>query len=318
MAAAQDDLSRARDREVAQLQGVIATYQGYADRLRDYSRALEAQARGALDPADSLEQVRAAFQRTAGLAAQNDNQALDALEGVSESFLEAERANAKDRVSLLRAQLQVKAAVDDAAEASQSTADSARAQLDAQNRTVDAVLGVRTAVESVSEGLAALAAAIQQQAAVNAHALAAAQAGPRPLSSFDAATYGGNNPDLVAEYARYAVGASAYQQFYALGLSLDEYLQAHFDMTGREEIEKGLRGFAGGGSFLVGGFGGTDSQHVEFMATPGERVTISRPDQWGAANDPVMMAILRNTGDAARVLRRWDGDGQPPVREEAA
>ena len=34
-----------------------------------------------------------------------------------------------------------------------------------------------------------------------------------------------------------------------------------------------------GGSFMVGGGGGTDSQRVSFMATPGERVSIETPNQ---------------------------------------
>lgn len=41
----------------------------------------------------------------------------------------------------------------------------------------------------------------------------------------------------------------------------------------------GVPGFAFGGSFTVGGSGGTDSQMVSFMATPGERVDISKPGQ---------------------------------------
>jgi hypothetical protein len=43
----------------------------------------------------------------------------------------------------------------------------------------------------------------------------------------------------------------------------------------------GLMGFASGGSFTVGGSGGTDSSLVAFRATPGEHVTVSPP---GAAN----------------------------------
>lgn len=37
--------------------------------------------------------------------------------------------------------------------------------------------------------------------------------------------------------------------------------------------------FATGGSFLVGGFGGTDSQIIPIRATPGERVTVETPGQ---------------------------------------
>lgn len=40
-----------------------------------------------------------------------------------------------------------------------------------------------------------------------------------------------------------------------------------------------MPGFADGGSFMVGGSGGTDSQPVQFWATPGERVDITTPAQ---------------------------------------
>lgn len=44
---------------------------------------------------------------------------------------------------------------------------------------------------------------------------------------------------------------------------------------------KSLLGFANGGSFNVGGSGGTDSQVVAFRATPGERVSVQTPGQVG-------------------------------------
>jgi hypothetical protein len=40
-----------------------------------------------------------------------------------------------------------------------------------------------------------------------------------------------------------------------------------------------VAGFAQGGQFTVGGSGGTDSQFVPMMATPGERVTVETPAQ---------------------------------------
>lgn len=43
-----------------------------------------------------------------------------------------------------------------------------------------------------------------------------------------------------------------------------------------------MPGFATGGSFLVGGSGGTDSQLVSFMASPNERVTVETPAQQAA------------------------------------
>lgn len=41
----------------------------------------------------------------------------------------------------------------------------------------------------------------------------------------------------------------------------------------------GFEGFASGGSFDVGGTGGVDSQLVQFMATPNERVVVQTPEQ---------------------------------------
>ena len=38
-----------------------------------------------------------------------------------------------------------------------------------------------------------------------------------------------------------------------------------------------LSGFQNGGSFRVGGAGGTDSQLVQFMASPNETVSIRTP-----------------------------------------
>lgn len=50
--------------------------------------------------------------------------------------------------------------------------------------------------------------------------------------------------------------------------------------------------FAHGGSFTVGGAGGTDSQFVGFMATPGERVSVATPAGGVAAGDPRLLAAL--------------------------
>jgi len=44
-------------------------------------------------------------------------------------------------------------------------------------------------------------------------------------------------------------------------------------------VFQGLLGFANGGSFMVGGSGGIDSQLVAFRASPNERVSITKPGQ---------------------------------------
>lgn len=83
-----------------------------------------------------------------------------------------------------------------------------------------------------------------------------------------------------------------------------------------------LFGFANGGSFTVGGGGGTDSQLVAFRATPNERVTITRPDQSGGSTGvavsfaPVIDARGADNGAVARLqeaLRRAQAEFEPRV-----
>ncbi|HEU4986861.1 MAG TPA: hypothetical protein VFT89_07330 [Rhizobiaceae bacterium] len=74
----------------------------------------------------------------------------------------------------------------------------------------------------------------------------------------------------------------------------------------------GLLGFADGGSFAVAGAGGIDSQLVAFKATPGERVSITKPGQdmgGGPAYAPVYNIDARGA-DVAAVARLERGLAQ--------
>ncbi|AWJ86318.1 hypothetical protein TSH58p_22650 (plasmid) [Azospirillum sp. TSH58] len=64
--------------------------------------------------------------------------------------------------------------------------------------------------------------------------------------------------------------------------------------------ELGLPGFKTGGSFEVGGWGGVDSTLVRFMATPGERVTVTRPDQQAQAAERTV--VVKDNSDVVRAL----------------
>lgn len=68
--------------------------------------------------------------------------------------------------------------------------------------------------------------------------------------------------------------------------TLESFVRQTISGLGRD---LGLPGFASGGSFTVGGAGGTDSQIVRFRATPGETVTIAPPGQ----GDGAVIAELR-------------------------
>lgn len=72
----------------------------------------------------------------------------------------------------------------------------------------------------------------------------------------------------------------------------------------------GLPGFATGGSFMVGGNGGTDSQLVAFKATPGEHVQISTPGQAMQSREGMTALVvtmqneLRSLHKELRVMNR--------------
>lgn len=60
-------------------------------------------------------------------------------------------------------------------------------------------------------------------------------------------------------------------------------------------------GFATGGSFVVPGFGGTDSQMVGLRATPGERVTVETPEQQRSGRgNTINITIHAGSGGGAR------------------
>ena len=65
-------------------------------------------------------------------------------------------------------------------------------------------------------------------------------------------------------------------------------------------------GFATGGSFRVGGQGGTDSQLVAFRASPDETVSINRPDQMGSGGGGGNVWNVDNRGASAEAVARME------------
>lgn len=74
-------------------------------------------------------------------------------------------------------------------------------------------------------------------------------------------------------------------------------------------------GFATGGSFTVGGHGGTDTTPIAFMATPGERVSVDTPAQQakkdsgggGGSSAPMNLAIHFDERDVVRQMETSRG-----------
>lgn len=71
--------------------------------------------------------------------------------------------------------------------------------------------------------------------------------------------------------------------------------------------------FASGGSFTVGGSGGTDSQPIGFMATPGELVTVTPPGKSGfGVQVPISINIMNQMpgAEVSAARRSMPGGGQ--------
>lgn len=73
-------------------------------------------------------------------------------------------------------------------------------------------------------------------------------------------------------------------------------------------ISRTFPGFASGGSFDVGGSGGTDSQLVAFNATPGEHVSVTPPGQTQAGG--TIVNIINNSGANTEIKRSNDSSGR--------
>lgn len=79
-----------------------------------------------------------------------------------------------------------------------------------------------------------------------------------------------------------------------------------------ESLLGGLLGFASGGSFMVGGAGGVDSQLVAFKASPNERVSVTKPGQSdgsGGGNTTVDIRVaVDNNGQLQAYVEKVSGE----------
>ena len=83
--------------------------------------------------------------------------------------------------------------------------------------------------------------------------------------------------------------------------SSDQVMEANRSGTPLNVSEFGS-GFATGGSFMVGGSGGTDSQLVAFRASPDERVTIETPAQQRAGGGGVTVNVNVASGSPSAII----------------
>jgi hypothetical protein len=304
--AAKGKLQAAYDAEASSLQDLASDMRGFSADLRDYAKSLT-------DPSQqSFAQLSARFSSVASLAAQGDRGALGQFREVAEAFRGAGVAAATSGVEARRIEARIRTAAEDAADAADQQATIAEAQLAELTRTVDALLGVDRSVLSVRDAISGLSAAMS--------ALAASKGGAGGLAAdapIDVATYGADNPDVVAAFAAGTFGADRFN-------NVNDWLAYHYQVEGKDEIAQGIRKFAGGGMVRVGGMGGIDSQLVALHATPGELIDIRPPGQDPLASAQFANRLLFRQGKLLAkmerymgFIERWETVGMPPERDAA-
>jgi hypothetical protein len=306
VASARDALSAAYERESSALQATIDKFRAFSEGLKRFRDSLYSGPAAMLSPVEQYKAARSAFDTTSSLAAGGDEDAIRDLESVSQAYLDASKAYYASSEAYFADLERVRAAVTATQGYAASQVNTAEAQLSALNASVAGILGVQNAVLSVKDALAAYQAAILAQKAVaNDNALTTPTANdntPSLPQAPDWSSYLRHYPDVLAEFNR--LSPNNIRNNLKIDYNPEAFAKWHYEVFGKGE---GRTPFAMGGSFTVGGSGGTDSQAFGPMAlTPGEIVNVRRPGDVAADN-----AALREGLDGVRAeLRAVRGELQ--------
>ena len=311
------DLTDAYQREADALQGTIDKFKGFADTLKKFRDSLDSGPNALLSPEAQYQATQKAFLDVSAKARLGDADALSALPTTSQAFLDASKAYYASSGHYFRDLADVKAAVEAAGATASRTADNATQQLDALKASVSGLITINQSVISVHDAILAL------QTALSARAATAGAGGiATPFSPATSATgstapsytyqpavapttpaavstapnwdsYLAANPDVMASVT---AGWLSTLNF----ASVEDAARYHYENFGQYE---GRTGFATGGSFMVGGSGGTDSQNFgPINLSPGEIVNVRRPGQ-GANDNAELIAELKSLKTEVVALR---------------
>lgn len=335
---ARNVLSAAYDREAGAMREVIDRFKGLASTLADFGRQLRANSLTMASPSAQYAASRMEFLRVSQLVAQRDVNAIGDLQGVSEEFLKVSEDFAPDALTHLKNLAEVKAAVQMGEALAAQQVDQTTQQLDLMTQQVDELLKANENLVSVQGAIASLKSAMTSLASVKS-------GDPQAISDAQAAEAGRTKDAsyLVKDgkfegYTRaelYSWTTTPYEMpagMYAAWESLQYLKNAGYKIPG----------FKLGGVFSNGIVSQPSLFNVAQMGERGPEAImplVRGPDglgvrMLGGANDNAAMAaelrqmrvelnagllaIAKNTSASERIMRRWDGDGQPPTRDDAA
>jgi hypothetical protein len=339
-----DQLQAAFEADSAALRAHADEFRQFADSLKGYSEQIRGAMIETLSPGQQLGATSRRFQNVASLAAQGDKGALGQFQGAAEAFRAASAQYSPDAATNRRNLAAIQRATQDAYDAAQDQVDYAEAQLAVLKEQVAPYLNdIRTNTLSTVEALKALQAALTARGGGGAGAGGAgavdpvhaqvkaleASGGGLGLGEFDPARYAAAAGDVVSEFQKYASGSSAYQSFYASGMTLEDFLKAHYDQTGRYEIAAGVRGYARGTNSASPGWAWVGEEGPELMRfRGGEQVVptsaigndngrsaaaIERQNQLLEQQNRLLMENTRQAKKTADLLQRVTRDGESLV-----
>ncbi len=311
-------LTEAYDAEAGALQATLDKFQAFSDSLKKFRDGLYSGPAAMLSPEEQYKAARAAFDSTSALAAGGNENAIRDLESVSQAYLDASKdyyASSKEYFADLD---RVRAAVTATQAYAASQVDVGQAQLTALNASVAGIINVNNSVLSVRDALAGYQEAVLALAAAQAAQAANDNAtGGGAARGSDWSSYIASNNDVAAEYLRNQASAKGRDYLAQIGAtSAEAFGQWHYNQYGKAE---GREPFATGGSFTVGGSGGTDSQDFGPIAlTPGEVVNVRRPGDAASDNKEVVARLERMISQQGEMIAelRADKTQRAAVAEE--
>lgn len=269
LADARSAASAAYEREASALQATKDKFTALARTIRDFSDSLTD---ASASPEQSYRSTKAKFLAT---ASSSDPDVLSGFGASAQAFLTASQANSRTAAEYRRDQMLVQ----NAARAAEATATR---QVSVADQQLDAIKAQVSGLGILNESVLSLPAAIAALLAIQTAAPIAptAPSGPTGLpvptvpsaQTPDWASYLSHYPDVMAwaQSGHGDPGRPIAQQ------SLEDRGRYHYYNSGQGE---GRTPFATGGSFTVGGSGGTDSQAFgPLRLTPGEVGNITRRD----------------------------------------
>lgn len=293
VADARSNLLSAYNDEKGAIEGRIGDLNSLIKTLGDFRKSLDFGDLSGQSATSRYGSMKGEFERIAA----NDNGQIATF---GPEFLAVSKATARTALDYARDVAMVKRATEAALEKATTQVDVEHASLKALNDSVAGLGIINSSVLSVRDAIAALAGATATASA----------AGSRMDPQWGATANMGVNQQLASATGYTgAFGGGGFQSFITSDAGAAFRDVAKQILTAGGEANR-IQGFATGGSGVVAGSGGPDSQLVSMRLTPGELINVSHGDGGMSGIEERLDAILVEVrgarGNGSRIARAMD------------